>query len=102
MYVKSNITTSDHSIFQYIANEVTPLLPPIPGNGTYDLAVSYLLFHNIVLEKVKAKQKWAWIHTDYSYISVNRELEEPVWGKYDHIISISDEVTNAFLSIFPS
>ncbi len=101
-YARSCKTGPDYSIFQYIANEVTPLLPPIGRNETYDLAASYLLFHNIVLEKVKAKQKWAWIHTDYSSICINRELEEPVWGKYDRIISISDEVTHAFLSIFPS
>ena len=51
---------------------------------------------------MKAKQKWAWIHTDYSFVSMDTMHELPVWNAYDQIISISESVTKGFLSKFPS
>jgi hypothetical protein len=54
------------------------------------------------LEKVRAKRKACWIHTDYSTIDVNAELELPVWSSYDIIVAISEEARNAFLKVFPS
>lgn len=91
----------DVSIFQYIYNEVTPLLPSLKKYGKYDLAISYLMPHNIVLEKVNAEKKWAWLHTDYSFVYINKELECAVWEGFDKIISISDSVGEAFKSLFP-
>lgn len=91
----------DYSIFQYVAKYTSPILPQI-SNQEYDLAISFLTPHNICLEKVIAKRKVAWIHTDYSTISVNAELEFPIWKAYDKIISISDDVTTSFLKVFPS
>lgn len=92
----------DASVFQYVANAVTPCLPSLDDLGTYDLAISWLTPHNIVLDKVRARRKVAWIHTDYSTIHVNAGLELPVWSRYDHIASISPACTQAFLKVFPS
>ena len=94
------INGEDASIFQYVANCTTPLLPKI-SNTEYDLAISFLAPHNICLDKVRAKKKVAWIHTDYSKIHVNRRLELPYWKPFDHIASISEASTNAFVSAFP-
>ena len=58
--------------------------------------------HDIVLKKVRAKKKIAWIHTDYTRISVNVDKELPIWSKFDKIVSISPDVTTAFLKVFPS
>lgn len=91
----------DCSIFQYMANCTTPILPRI-SDHEYDFAISFITPHNICLEKVSAKRKIAWIHTDYSTVSVNAKLELPVWAAYDKIISISDDVTTSFLKVFPS
>lgn len=93
-----------HSIvaFQYIFDAVTPLLPSINKQVCYDLAISFLIPHNIVLEKVRAKKKVAWIHTDYSWVSVHAEQELPIWSRYDYIASISEDVTKSFLKTFPS
>jgi len=93
----------DASIFQYVADCVTPVLPPIAQPNTpYDLAISFLTPHNIVLDKVKARKKIAWIHTDYSTIHVNVEKELRVWSRYNYIASISDDCTRSFLQKFPS
>lgn len=92
----------DASIFQYVADEVDSALPSLAYLGTYDLGISFANPHNIVLNKVKAKKKLCWIHTDYSTVSIDTEREVPVWGAYDKIVSISDDVTRSFLSRFPS
>ncbi len=89
------------SSFQYIANATTPILPSLKKYGVYDLAVSFVTPHNIVRDKVLAKKKIAWIHTDYSTIQINRKDELKVWSSFDQIVSISDSVTNSFLSCFP-
>lgn len=94
--------SSDSSIFQYVADCVEPFLPYLDELGEYDLAISFLQPHNIVLNKVKAKQKLAWIHTDYSAVHFNAEKELPIWSSYEHIVSISPECTKAFLTMFPT
>lgn len=101
-YARKNQVTEGSGIFQYIQDAVMPFLPSLKKYGTYDLAISFLTPHRIVLDKVSAKKKIAWIHTDYSTIQVNVEKEFPVWSQYDYIASISDEVTKAFLKPFPS
>ena len=54
------------------------------------------------MEKVKAKKKACWIHTDYANVGVDPALELRIWDGYDHIVSISDDVTSSFLKAFPS
>lgn len=100
--LKGNIKKMDHSAFQYIADGVQPFLPSLGYLGEYDLAISFVTPHNIVLNKVRAKKKIAWIHTDYSTIHVNVEKELPVWSGYDYIASISPDCTRSFLKAFPS
>lgn len=90
------------ALFQYIASCTTPFLPALKQEKEYDLAISFLIPHNIVRDKVKAKQKWAWIHTDYSFVDVDTQKELPVWGAFDRIVSISESVSKGFLSKYPS
>ena len=92
----------DSSVFQYVADAVHPFLPSFEDLGEYDMAISFITPHNIVLNKVRAKKKIAWIHTDYSTIHINVEKELPVWSGYDHIVSISPDCTSSFLKTFPS
>ena len=94
------INGEDASIFQYVANCTTPLLPMV-SDKEYDLAISFLNPHNICLDKVRAKKKVAWIHTDYTKIHINKHLELPFWSGFDHIASISEAATEAFVKIFP-
>ena len=90
------------AIFQYIAQEVSKYLPSLKQYGEYDLAISFLQPHNYVLNKVKAKKKVCWIHTDYTKVEFDVKAELPIWTAYDHIISISPDVTQTFLQVFSS
>lgn len=101
-YMKKNHPKDGSAVFAYVAQNVTPLLPPINPEKEYDLAVSFLAPHNIVLEKVRAKKKACWVHTDYTKVDMDTELEFPVWSRYDHIAAVSDAVSEAFLTRFPS
>lgn len=100
-YKKKNHPKDGSAIFAYVAKNVTPLLPSINPEKEYDLAVSFLAPHDIVLEKVRAKKKVAWIHTDYTWIHVNAPLELPVWREFDRIVSISPDVSTNYLQVFP-
>lgn len=91
----------DASVFQYVADAVEGALPSLAHLGEYDLAISFLQPHNIVLNKVKAKKKICWIHTDYSTIHVNHDLELPVWNAFDYVVSISNDCIRAFVQTFP-
>ena len=75
-------------------------MPPV-GEGVYDLAVSFLTPHYFVAEKVRAKKKIAWIHTDYTHIHPDRASELKMWDRFDHIASISDTVSDCFCQVFP-
>lgn len=91
----------DSSVFQYVAEAVESALPSLKYLGEYDLAISFLQPHNIVLNKVKARKKICWIHTDYSTIHVNHDKELPVWNGFDYVASISNDCTKSFLQTFP-
>ncbi|MDE6272744.1 MAG: glycosyltransferase [Muribaculaceae bacterium] len=102
-YIKRTVITGDDgSIMQYIGNAVTPLLPKINPDMEYDLCISFLTPHNIGRDKIRAKKRLAWIHTDYSTVHFNTELELPVWNAYDHIAAISPEVGKSFEKAFPT
>ena len=96
------VETVDDSIYQYIGSCLAPVLPKINPWQEYDLCISFLIPHNYGLKKVRARKKIAWIHSDYSTVHVNARKELPVWSAYDHIASISPDVTTSFLKTFPS
>lgn len=86
----------------YVADEVIKYLPSLYYLGEYDLAISFLDPPHIVQDKVFANKTIEWIHTDFSYISVNYNVEYPRWNKNNYIASISPDITKQFLKVFPS
>ena len=102
IYNKKHHPKDGSAIFQYVGDCVTPLLPSLEKFGEYDVAISFLTPHNIVRDKVKAKKKLAWIHTDYTFIEVNAAQELPVWDAYDRIFAVSEGVKEGFVKVFPS
>lgn len=101
MEKKLGITNESGVGLEY-SHKYTWVFMPNIGNGEYDLAISFLTPHYFVAEKVKAKKKIAWIHTDYTKVNVDIKSELAMWDKYDSIASISDAVTKSFLKVFPS
>ena len=79
-------------------------LPYMPGISAkeYDCVISYLTPHYVATERVKAKKRIAWIHTDYSTVAIDVEEQLKMWSRYDYIVSISDAVKKSFTEKFPT
>ena len=91
----------DGSAGHYWMSEVVRSLPSLRRLGTYDLAISFITPGYIVQQKVLARRKAEWIHTDYATVGMDVELTRPDWEANDRIVSISPDVTRSFLSLYP-
>lgn len=99
-YNVKGLESNAHVTFQQ--HRTVKCLPMINPDVEYDLAISFLTPHYIVLDKVRAKKKLGWIHTDYTNVFINREMEQKMWERLDVISSISSDVTEKFCEVFPS
>ena len=95
----NNILDESYIQMQLMWNYSIKYLPKV--DTQYDVAISYLWPHYFVAEKVKAKKKIAWIHTDYSTIETNIDMDLKMWNKFDYIMAVSEECKNAFLKKYP-
>lgn len=84
---------------QYMWKYATPFLPR--SKKKYDVAVSYLWPHYFVAEKVEAKTKIAWIHTDFSTVETDQDMDLKMWNKFHYIIAVSDACREAFIMKYP-
>lgn len=102
-YSKKNISgLESNAAPTFQQRRTVKCLPEINPEVEYDLAISFLTPHYIVLDKVRAKKKLGWIHTDYTNVFINREMELKMWERLDVISSISPDVTSKFVEVFPS
>lgn len=69
----------------------------------YDLAVAYLEggATYYVADHVNAKKKAAFVHIDYEKAGYTRELDLNCYSKFDKIFTVSDEVKEHFLKVYP-
>ncbi len=95
-----SIDEPGYLVIQYGWEMANPYLPKL--NKEYDVAIGFLWPHHFVAEKVKAKKRIGWIHTDYSNIHLNQKLETKMWNKLDNIVAVSEECSNTFLNLFPA
>ncbi len=91
----------NYTIYDEIDRWGSFFLPTIT-NDTYDACISYLANHHIEHKKITAKKYIAWIHTDYSFINLNKKINFKGWKLFNHIISISESVHQGFSKIYPS
>lgn len=101
LYAWRNNPKTYDAIYSYQGKELTKALPDINPSVKYDLAISFVVPHNYVLDHVRAKTHIGWVHTDYTYIDVNRQIELPTWNRLDRIVTISEDVTKTFSVAFP-
>ena len=97
----NNIDVVNSVDIEYSYKYTKKYMPQI-SDKNYDLAVGFSTPYYIIDEKVKAKKKIAWIHTDYSSIPGDTESELKLWSIYDNIVSISDSVTKSFVKKYPT
>lgn len=102
LFVSKNQINNEKAIADLYSHKFLVSYLPMISDCEYDVAISFLAPHYFIDKNVKAKKKIAWIHTDYSTIELDVKSELAMWSKFDNIVSISDDVTRAFLSTFPS
>ncbi|MGJ9459044.1 glycosyltransferase [Oceanobacillus sp. CF4.6] len=85
---------------QFMWKYALPFLPNVKNE--YDVAISYLWPHYVVAEKVKAKTKIAWIHTDFSAVDTDIKMDVKMWEKFHHIVAVSEDCKRAFIKKYPS
>ncbi|WP_078428907.1 glycosyltransferase [Alkalihalobacterium alkalinitrilicum] len=68
----------------------------------YDAAIGYLEKTSIyfVVDKVKAKKKIGWIHTNYTNSGMDRDFDQYYFNRLDHIITVSEECATALKENF--
>lgn len=84
---------------QYISRSLQKLLPDIPGD--YDVAISFLGIPDVLINKVRAKAKIAWNHTDYTVIGPYKEYDRKLYDQLNYIVSVSKPCTEQFLKVYP-
>lgn len=94
-----NSSENGHKQMQYMWKYALPSLPRL--EKTYDIAISYLWPHYFVGNKVKARTKIAWIHTDFSKIDTNISMDVKMWSKFDYLVAVSTECKQAFINKYP-
>ena len=88
---------------------VEKLLWPVLAEGVprleeeFDLAVAFLEGGSAyyVANFVKAKKKAAFIHIDYAQAGYNRKIDGDCYLKFDRIFTVSKEIQEPFLKIYP-
>jgi glycosyltransferase involved in cell wall biosynthesis len=85
---------------QFMWKYTLPFLPRL--NKEYDVAISYLWPHYFVAKKVKAKTKIAWIHTDFSTVNTNIQVDLDMWKHFNHIVAVSEQCKQAFIKKYPT
>lgn len=86
---------------QHFWVKVQKCFPDFPGN--YDVAIAYSggLSSYIVADKIKAKKKVLWIHTDYRVLKRDIELDRIYYRGFNHVVAVSNSCRDIFVDIFP-
>ena len=69
----------------------------------YDVAISYNDGYTgyFVMEKVTAKKKVLWVHSEYQKLKYDPEYDRPYYEKADAVVTISEKCRECILQEFP-
>ena len=84
---------------QMISRNLQCVLPDIPGE--YDLGIMFLGVPDTLMNKVNAKVKIAWNHTDYITLKPDKKYDRDVFSKLDYIVNVSEQSRKQFLKVYP-
>lgn len=101
-FVIINQIKGQNFIYLLSLHKFAHLFLPQVNHKNYDLAISFLTPHFTAANKLYAKKKIAWIHTDYSKHTLDKSHELKMWNKFDHIAAIGNDSLLTFVNQFPS
>ncbi|WP_419872087.1 glycosyltransferase [Candidatus Pristimantibacillus sp. PTI5] len=95
--IGKNGAISEQRAWKYISKAL-PML-----DTEYDAAIGYLEKNPIyfVIDKVKARKKLGYIHSDYEKLGMDPLIDERYFPKLDHIVTVSEECVSVLRRNFP-
>lgn len=99
-YKISGKTVNEYGINQYIESLLVPFLPKI-NKKEYDIALSFMNYHSVIKDKVHAKVRCGWFHSDYSKLIGFIKKDTKAWNKMEYIINVSDDANQVFMKYHP-
>lgn len=85
----------------YAMNRIIKHLPSLYHLGEYDLALSFIDPSHIIHEKVLAKKRIEWLHTDFSVFNMDEKCMARTWERDDYIAAVSQEMAERFKAKYP-
>lgn len=99
LHIHFKLTGSRYYFFRYLLRH-EPMLP-----DHYDVAVAFAgpsqMIDYYVCEKIRAKEKYGWIHFDVTRFGIDRGMTSRLYRQYKKIFVVSEEARQAFLGYFP-
>lgn len=92
---------NEHGITQYCERFLLPFLPSI-NTKPYDLAISFLSYHNIISDKLSAAHKLGWYHNDYHQAHPFLKSDFKTWNRLNGIIHVSESALSSFIHYHPA
>lgn len=86
---------------QVLWNGARNAFDPLPG--AYDVAIAWGQGTptHFVAEKVNAAKKIAWVNADYEGVGFDRGFDREIYGRYDYISCVSEQLSEKFREVFP-
>ena len=72
------------------------------SNERYDVAIAYKhIFSNFIINKIKAKRKIAYVHSDYISMGLQPKYDRSFLNKLNKIATVSEGCRSSLLKTFP-
>lgn len=86
---------------QHNWKHLSAAMATIPGD--YDAAIGFLEKSSVyfAVDKIKAKNKLGFIHTNYTDMGMDADFDRPYFQKLDAIVTVSDECESVLKNVFP-
>lgn len=91
-----------HSVWHQQQLNHRYLIKQIPQvKGKYDLAICFIGVPSVIVKRVDAKVKMGWVHTDYSKLIFDINLDREMYSQLSYIVNVSIDTKKIFDSIYP-
>lgn len=98
-YISYKITHSQKFFYDHLFRRIATL------EGEFDLAIAYAgpfsFIDYYVTQKIKAREKWGWVHYDLSKFHIDKKIISSLYSAYSRINLVSEQGKNIFDRMFP-
>ncbi|MGS2779039.1 glycosyltransferase [Robertmurraya sp. GLU-23] len=94
---EKNGAVIEQKFWKYLASSLKGL------DKEYDVAIGYQEKNPIyfLIDKVKAKKKIGWIHTDYNKLNIDFRQENNYFKNLDYLVTVSQDLLNILKEVTP-